>query len=133
MMIWSRTPESTMAAIAASRSRCSSESLASVARSACSSASVIRVLTVSGLFRALSAALRQILAPPPHLRPIITQNVDHASDHLVDDVGNGVRRGVEGGYGRQDDRAHLGEIRQCAQMAEMERRFAHDKNQRPAF
>ena len=43
------------------------------------------------------------------------------------------RLGVEGGQGRGDDRAHLGQGRHGAQVAQVQRRLAHHQHQRPAL
>src|SRR6185295_7215931 len=106
--------------MALSRSRCSWLSSASFARRTTSSGLVTSLDIAQSDPRARFAGTAgRCLAPALLCGPIIADQVERATDDLVDEVRKRVRFGIEGRQRRQDDRAHFGKLRQGAQMPQM--------------
>ena len=56
--------------------------------------------------------------------------IEHARDRVIHDVVEVAGPVVEGGHGRQHDGSHLGEGQQALEMADVQRRLAHQHDER---
>src|SRR5436853_5928446 len=80
------------------------------------------------------ALARTVRAPPlADERLWQAEPVEHTRDGMVHDVVNIFWSSVKGRHRRQDHRAHLRERDHALEVAEVERRLAHEQDQRAAL
>src|SRR6185312_6764067 len=99
--------------------------------SPCSSSAPPESLAGASSMLAGSVAYSRGARPPPNesLRRPDPHEVEHAAHRVVDELVDGRRPRVEPGNGRRDDGAHLCELGERAQVAEVERRLAYREDE----